>query len=147
MKQLLSGSALALLLVTGIASAPSMAADDKAATPAGDSKMTTALPTGAHAISDYYQQAVYDEKDNKIGDVSDLLVGSGGKIDSAMVGVGGFLGVGEKNVAIPFDSLKVVEKDGKRYLQLSTTKEALQSAPGYVYDRNANKWMPAPKQG
>ena len=46
-----------------------------------------------------------------------------------IIGVGGFLGVGEKNVAVAFPSLKLAEKDGKRYLVLNTTKEALKSPP------------------
>jgi sporulation protein YlmC with PRC-barrel domain len=138
MKHLIFTSALALMIVGAIASGPAMAANNE---------MVTTIPNGAHPISDYYNQSVYDERDNKIGDVGDLLVENGGKVNTAIIGVGGFLGVGEKNIAIPFQSLKVVEKDGKRYLVLNTTKEALQSAPGYVYDRSKNEWLPAPKQG
>jgi hypothetical protein len=51
------------------------------------------VPSGALPISDYYNRTVYDPKDNKIGEVEDLLVGQDGKIDAAIVGVGGFLGV------------------------------------------------------
>jgi sporulation protein YlmC with PRC-barrel domain len=105
------------------------------------------LAGGALPISEYYNQSVYDERENKIGDVNDLLLDKDGKINAAIIGVGGFLGVGEKNVAVPFSSLKVAEKDGSRYLLLETTKEALQGAPGYVYDSGKNVWMPAPKQG
>jgi hypothetical protein len=72
---------------------------------------------------------------------------NGGKINAVIVGVGGFLGVGEKNVAVPFSSLKVAEKNGSRYLVLETNKEALQTAPGYVYDSGKKVWLPAPKQG
>ena len=86
-------------------------------------------------ISDYYNQNVYDVRDNKIGEINDLLVDNGGKVNAVIVGVGGFLGVGEKNVAVAFPSLKLAEKDGKRYLVLDATKEALESAPGYTYDR------------
>ena len=64
-----------------------------------------------------------------------------------IVSVGGFLGVGEKNVAVVFPSLKVAEKDGKRYLVLDATKEALEGAPGYTYDRSKSAWLPAPRQG
>jgi len=87
-------------------------------------------------ISDYYNQNVYDTRNNKIGEIKDLLVDNGGKVNAVIVGVGGFRGVGEKNVAVAFPSLKVAEKDGKRYLVLYTTKEALKSAPGYTYDRS-----------
>jgi sporulation protein YlmC with PRC-barrel domain len=106
----------------------------------------TSLPSGALPISDYYNQSVYDPQDNKIGDIKDLLADKDGKIDAAIVGVGGFLGAGEKNVAVPFNALKLTDKNGKRYLVMNTTKEALKSAPGYTFDRTASQWVPA-KQG
>ena len=105
----------------------------------------SSLPSGALPISDYYNQSVYDPKDSKIGEVEDLLVGQAGKIDAAIVGVGGFLGAGEKNVAVPFNALKLTEKNGKRYLVMDTTKEALEKAPGYTFDRTAYQWVPAKK--
>ena len=98
-------------------------------------------------ISDYYNQSVYDTQDDKIGDVSDLLLDKGGKITTALIGVGGFLGIGEKNVAVPFTAIKVAEKNGSRYLVLETSKDALQTAPGYTFDRSKKVWLPAAKQG
>ncbi|MGA9604250.1 MAG: PRC-barrel domain-containing protein [Methyloceanibacter sp.] len=154
MKNLISCTTLALLLATGSAFAADTAAQpDKMATPAEQmaparaTDMMATLPGGALPISDYYNQAVYDNRDNKVGDVNDLLLDNGGKINAVIIGVGGFLGVGEKNVAVPFSSLKVAEKNGSRYLVLETTKEALQSAPGYVYDSGKKIWLPATKQG
>ena len=110
-------------------------------------QLITTLPDEALPISDYYNQNVYDVRDTKIGEVNDLLVDNGSKLNAVILGVGGFLGVGEKNVAVAFPSLKLAEKDGKRYLVLNTTKEALESAPGYTYDRSKSAWMPAAKQG
>jgi sporulation protein YlmC with PRC-barrel domain len=154
MKKLVSCTTLALLLATGSAFAADTAAQpDKMATPAEQmaparaTDMMATLPGGALPISDYYNQAVYDNRDNKVGDVNDLLLDNGGKINAVIVGVGGFLGVGEKNVAVPFSSLKVAEKNGSRYLVLETNKEALQTAPGYVYDSGKKVWLPATKQG
>jgi len=154
MKNLISCTTLALLLATGSAFAADTAAQsDKMATPAEQmaparaTDMMATLPGGALPISDYYNQSVYDNRDNKVGDVNDLLLDDGGKINAVIIGVGGFLGVGEKNVAVPFSSLKVAEKNGSRYLVLETTKEALQSAPGYVYDSGKKVWLPATKQG
>ena len=63
-----------------------------------------------------------------------------------ILGVGGFLGIGEKNVAVPFTGIKITEKDGNRYLVMDASKEALQSATGYTYDRTKHAWMPAAKQ-
>src|SRR4026207_1970982 len=76
----------------------------------------SSLPSGALPISDYYNQSVYDTKDNKVGDVNDLLVDKDGKVSAVIIGVGGFLGAGEKNVAVPFNALKLTNKNGKRYL-------------------------------
>jgi len=137
MKRLASALVLTLLLAIpfGVASA------------ANPSEQTmNSLPSGVLPISDYYNQSVYDAKDNKIGDINDLIVEKDGKISAAIIGVGGFLGAGEKNVAIPFTALKLTEKNGKRYLVMDTTKEALNKAPGYTFDRTAKQWVPA-KQG
>ena len=137
MKRLASALVLALLLAIpfGVASA------------ANPSEQTmNSLPSGVLPISDYYNQSVYDAKDNKIGGINDLLVEKDGKISAAIIGVGGFLGAGEKNVAIPFTALKLTEKNGKRYLVMDTNKEALNKAPGYTFDRTAKQWVPA-KQG
>lgn len=46
---------------------------------------------------------IYGPNDKQVGDINDVLVGRDGRIDYVIVGVGGFLGIGEKNVAIPFD--------------------------------------------
>jgi sporulation protein YlmC with PRC-barrel domain len=154
MKKLVPCTALALLLATGSAFAADTAATPgmtmtppEQMAPARATDMMANLPGGALPISDYYNQTVYDNRDNKIGDVNDLLLDKDGKINAVIIGVGGFLGVGEKNVAVPFSSLKVAEKDGSRYLVLEATKEALQGAPGYVYDSSKKVWMPATKQG
>jgi hypothetical protein len=54
----------------------------------------------------------------------------------------GFLGMGEKDVAVPFDAVKHTVKDGKADLTLDTTKDALKAAPGLKYDRNSTTWVP-----
>jgi sporulation protein YlmC with PRC-barrel domain len=140
MKKLLASSALALLLAGGLAYGPASAAQSS-------TQLITTLPGEALPISDYYNQNVYDSRDNKIGEINDLLVDNGGKVNAVIVGVGGFLGVGEKNVAVAFPSVKVAMKDGKRYLVLDTTKEALEAAPGYTYDTSKSAWLPAARQG
>jgi sporulation protein YlmC with PRC-barrel domain len=109
--------------------------------------LMTTLPSNGVTVSEYYKQDVYDAHDNKIGDVSDVLLDKNGQVTAVILGVGGFLGVGEKDVAVPFNSVRLTEKDGKRYLVMDTTKEALQSATGYTYDRNKARWVPAAKQG
>ena len=58
-----------------------------------------------------------------------------------IVGVVGFLGMGEQDVAGPFNAVKRTMKDNKAYLTLDTTKDALKSAPGLKYDRTAMTWV------
>jgi hypothetical protein len=64
-------------------------------------------------------------------------------VSAVIVGVGGVLGLGAKDVAVPFSALKLAEKDGDRYLVMNTTKEALEKAPSYTYDRTKGIWLPA----
>jgi sporulation protein YlmC with PRC-barrel domain len=109
-------------------------------------EMLKTVPGDSFAISEFYQQDVYDENDNKIGDINDLLLDKNGQVKAVILGVGGFLGLGEKDVAVPFKALHLKEKDGKRYLVVSTTKEALEGAPGYSYDREKRQWLPATAQ-
>jgi sporulation protein YlmC with PRC-barrel domain len=137
MKRLSSAAVLALLLIASVV--PASAANPP-------EQIISSLPSGALPISDYYNQSVYDTKDNKIGAVNDLLVDKDGKLSAVIIGVGGFLGAGEKNVAVPFNALRLTDKNGKRYLVMETTKEALEKAPGYTFDRSAYQWVPS-KQG
>jgi sporulation protein YlmC with PRC-barrel domain len=101
--------------------------------------------TAGVPIREYYSQTVYDDRDNKIGEVKDLFLEKNGAVHTAILGVGGFLGAGEKNVAVPFAELKLKEKNGQRYLVMNTTKEALESAPRYTYDLSTNQWISVSK--
>jgi sporulation protein YlmC with PRC-barrel domain len=106
-------------------------------------QVLTALPTNATTVTNYYKQNVYDLSDSKIGEISDVLVNKEGKIDAFIVSVGGFLGMGEKDVAVPFASVHATEKNGKWYLTMNATKDGLKSAQGYKYDKAKATWVPA----
>ena len=94
-----------------------------------DTQFVTTVPSDALPVSSYYNEDVYDVENNKIGDVNDILFDKDGRVSAVIVGVGGFLGVGEKDVAVPFNALKVTEKDGDRYLVMNATKESLKRHP------------------
>lgn len=67
-----------------------------------------------------------------IGDVNNLVVGEGGEVAAVIIGVGGFLGIGEKNVAVNYAELEwVTAEDGSERFVLPTTKEALETAPSF----------------
>jgi sporulation protein YlmC with PRC-barrel domain len=110
----------------------------------GPAKIFTTLPAGT-TVTNFYKQNVYDPSDNKIGDIDDVLIDKAGNVSAMIVSVGGFLGMGEKDVAIPFSDVHASEKNNKWYLVLNTTKDALKTAPGFTYDKTRTTWIPAAK--
>jgi sporulation protein YlmC with PRC-barrel domain len=126
------------------AAPPPEAAQPMPSAPKGGEKMT-AEPGDSMSVTEYYKQNVYDTSDNTIGEVSDVLLDKDGHLTAVILSVGGFLGLGTKYVSVPFNALRMTEKDGKRYLVMDTTKDALISAPGYQYDKTTGKWVPESK--
>jgi len=108
----------------------------------GRADMMTSVPTNSTTVADWYKQNVYDPSNNKIGEIMDVLVSPDGHATALIVGVGGFLGAGEKDVAVPFTAVKHTMKDNSVYLTMDTTKDALKSAPGFKYDKNKTTWIP-----
>jgi sporulation protein YlmC with PRC-barrel domain len=112
---------------------------------AGDypvAKIHTMLPGEALTVTDWYKQNVYDPNENKIGDIKDVLIDKTGRVVALIVGVGGFLGAGEKDVAVPFEAVHPTMKDKKWWLVMNTTKDSLKSAPGFKYDSDTTTWVP-----
>jgi sporulation protein YlmC with PRC-barrel domain len=112
---------------------------------ADSARLQSTVPGGATTVTNWYKQSVYDPQNNKLGDVNDVLTSKDGKIETLIIGVGGFLGVGEKDVAVPFDAVKIVKKDDKPTLVMDTTKDALKQARGFTYDKTATTWKPDAK--
>jgi sporulation protein YlmC with PRC-barrel domain len=108
----------------------------------GRAEIMSSIPPNSATVTDWYKQSVYDPSDNKIGEIMDVLVAPDGKATALIVGVGGFLGAGEKDVAVPFSAVKHTMKNQKIYLTMDTTKDALKSAPGFKYDREKTTWVP-----
>lgn len=100
-----------------------------------------AAPTDSWTVTNFYKQAVYDPKEAKIGDVDDVLVDNQGKVTALIIGVGGFLGMGEKDIAVPFAAVKMTKKADKWWLTLDETKDSLTNAPGFKYDKTTTTWM------
>ncbi|MGA7431292.1 MAG: PRC-barrel domain-containing protein [Xanthobacteraceae bacterium] len=109
---------------------------------AGRAELMTTVPTSSKTVSDWYKQDIYDPSTTKIGKIDDVLVSDRGQVNALIVGVGGFLGAGEKDVAVPFSAVKQTTKNNKTYLTMDTTKDALKSAPGFKYDRDTTAWVP-----
>jgi hypothetical protein len=77
---------------------------------------------------------VYGPDNRSIGDINEVLIDKDGRVTAVVVGVGGFLGVGEKNVALPFRALDVARKDGAiDKIIVAYTRNQLNDAPGFAY--------------
>ena len=74
---------------------------------------------------------VYGPNDERVGDVSDVVLDRSGNAVAVVLGVGGFLGIGEKNVAVPFSSVQMTQRDGANRLTVNVTREQLDAAPAF----------------
>jgi sporulation protein YlmC with PRC-barrel domain len=140
MARLASTSVLIALLATCASVQAQQANQRQAGSPA---QAMSTIPTDSVTITHWYKQNVYDPNDNKIGEIEDVLVDRSGKATGLIIGVGGFLGAGEKDVAVPFNAVQVTNKNNNKwYLVMNATKDSLKNAKGFKYDRNAMTWMP-----
>ena len=64
---------------------------------------------------------VYNNNNEKIGDVNELIIGRDGKIEAVVIGVGGFLGMGEHLAAVPFNKIKWMEEPRDATVSKRTT--------------------------
>jgi sporulation protein YlmC with PRC-barrel domain len=105
----------------------------------------TSIPADAVTVTDWYKQDVYDSNSSKLGQVKDVLVDKNGRASALILGVGGILGADEKDVAVPFEAVKVDanSSDSSKRLVLDATVDSLKSAPTYSYDRKSTTWVPA----
>ena len=91
---------------------------------------------------------VYNEQNEKIGDISELIITSNGNVEGAVIGVGGFLGMGEHDILVPMNLLKFSNKAGKTSggmvsndrkewfpdrAVLNATKDQLKALPEFKY--------------
>jgi sporulation protein YlmC with PRC-barrel domain len=88
------------------------------------------VATGWSAKKQILGKDVYNEAGDKIGEIGDLIVTPSRSLSYAIVGVGGFLGVGERDVAVPVSKFKL--QIGKIVLP-GATKETLKAAPKFEY--------------
>lgn len=108
-------------------------------------RATTATP-GAHAaaqstpkyttadgqirVGKVVGTSVYNDQDQSVGSIDDVLMSHDNKATTAVISVGGFLGMGSKLVSVPFDQLKI---QGDRVMMPGATKESLKGMPEYKY--------------
>jgi len=96
---------------------------------------------------------VYNEANEKLGDINELILDKNGKVNAVVIGVGGFLGMGEHDIAVTMDKLKFVEDPVRTSSTATTTRESTTgtaTAPANTTTTttttartdNANDWTP-----
>lgn len=123
-KTLLSATAALVVL----AAAPAVAQDAGAA----DLFIKTQSPTQYLAKDRLIGAKVKNQTGEIIGDIEDLIIDSDDRVSGVIMGVGGFLGIGEKKVAVTTSALQLEVTDGKMNVLLANaTKDTLKSAPAF----------------
>lgn len=154
-KMLLSASVLALLLAAPAAAqqadrpvsaadkpAAEMRTDTKAGAPAseGATAATTAptvQPPGTVDADKLIGRNIKNPQGETIGEVSSVLIGRDGRIEAVIVGVGGFLGIGQRDVAIDWDQLQI--RDDGRTVVADMTKDQLRALPEFQYAEDVQR--------
>ena len=143
----------ALLATVAFAQAPTATSDRATAAPAAVSDSSF---QGNWRASKMVGLSVYNDKNESIGSINDMLADKDGKIKAVVIGVGGFLGVGEHLVAIPFEKVKFVSEPvaytgasanlpagGNRPASSTTTGAAgTNTGPSAMPASKPNPWYP-----
>ena len=145
MKSFLAVALLSTAVIGGAAFAQSAQPADRAAPAA------TAQPADKMMLKDNWRASklmglnVYNEANEKLGDINELLVDKSGKINAVVIGIGGFLGMGEHDIAVSMDKLKFVEEPVRTSStsNTTTTRETTTGAASTTTtNRNTNDWVP-----
>ena len=139
--QIVASALLACCMLAGSAFAQTVAPQDNtnrqapsAANPAPVSH------TGMWRSSKLIGLNVYNEQNEKLGDINEVLIDHSGKVAGVVVGVGGFIGMGEHDVLVSMDKIKFVNEPVRTS---STTSNPSTTTGAATTPRNANeKWYP-----
>ena len=89
---------------------------------------------------------VYNDQNEKLGDISEVLLDKSGKVDGIVIGVGGFLGMGKHDILVQMDKLKFVNEPVRTSSTTSTTTGSAArpaTSPSTTSaSSTANKWYP-----
>jgi sporulation protein YlmC with PRC-barrel domain len=137
----LAASVIGLSAMAAAAQSPDAAqASPPAQAPAQSAEQPARKPTGTFvnvrrpdqwSATGLKAKNIYDPADNKIGSINDLVIDRDGRVAAVVIGVGGFLGIGEKNVGVPFADVKISMRDGNEWLVLDRSKDDLKAAPAF----------------
>ncbi|HVT28957.1 MAG TPA: PRC-barrel domain-containing protein [Lacipirellulaceae bacterium] len=104
------------------------------ATTAGTAPVWYSHQQGEWRSTQLVGSKVKNNAGDTIGDINDIILSNDGSAAAAVIGVGGFLGMGEHQVAVQFKSLKISrDSNGNDVVMLDTTKDALKNAPQWTW--------------
>ena len=146
MKSFLAVVLLCTAVIGDAAFAQSTQPSDRAA-PAATAQPSDAMVAlkGNWRASKLMGLNVYNEANEKLGDINELIVDKSGRIDAAVIGIGGFLGMGEHDIAVSMEKLKFVEEPVRTSSGTSTTSRETTTtgtASTTATNRTANDWVP-----
>lgn len=106
---------------------------EQAEAPAPVEGQIVSQPEGTFSASELMGQAVYSADGEDIGQISDLLIDQENRLVGVVIGIGGFLGIGEKPIAVEVERLsRASTQDGAEQLVLNYTRAELEQAPEFV---------------
>ena len=88
-------------------------------------------PADGMAASDLIGRELKTSGDESVGEIGDLIIDRDGKVAAVLVNVGGFLGMGEKHVAIDWNAVEMSGNSEEQELRVDMTRDELESAPSY----------------
>jgi sporulation protein YlmC with PRC-barrel domain len=131
-KLLIGGLLASVMLVPALAQSNPPAATPAPA-PANRPATTTSVAPAAQ--SDIWRASkliglnVYNEQNEKLGDISEILLDKSGKVDGVVIGVGGFLGMGQNDIKVEFSKLKFVDEPVRTSSTSTSTTGAAANRP------------------
>src|SRR5262245_65412303 len=85
---------------------------------------------------------VYNEANEKLGDINELILDKDGKVNAVVIGVGGFLGMGEHDIAVSMDKLKFMEEPHKSAKADKADGKSTTGSSAQARRDAANDWVP-----
>ncbi|MDY8107658.1 PRC-barrel domain-containing protein [Fulvimarina sp. 2208YS6-2-32] len=131
---------------TGTAATDAPATEPAATTDAAETSSTSDTPTMV-GPDQYLTENVIGadvttgagDNAESFGEINNLVVSSSGEVVAGVIGVGGFLGIGEKDVAVPFDNLTLNrQEDGTPQVVYASDRAQLEEAPSFSGDRESD---------
>ena len=157
MKNLVAAALLGVTALSGSAYAQTAQPADRTTPAVTTSKSADKLMLkGQWRASKLMGLNVYNDANEKLGDINELILDKDGKVSAVVIGVGGFLGMGEHDIAVSMDKLKFKEeavrmsatttstttRESTTGAATTTAPAATTTAPARTTTANANDWTP-----